>query len=107
MVLRNVCVLPRDYAVPQTKRPRLHSEDGSDMILLNVCILPHDYAVSQPRRPRFHPEDGGNMVLRNVCWCHDPDDRDLDLHRRENFKSRMAPCSEEGRLYYFQKDRSI
>jgi hypothetical protein len=37
----------------------------------------------------LRPEDGGSMVLRNciTTLCQNPEDRDLNLHRRENFKS--------------------
>jgi len=43
---------------------------------------------------RLHPEDGGSKILRNVVSYHNtgrrynPEDFDLNRHRRESLKTR-------------------
>jgi len=61
------------------------------MDLRNVDILAHNCTGSQHRS-----EDGCSKVLRNVGILpqHNTEDRGLNLHRRENLKSRMT------KLYY-------
>jgi hypothetical protein len=38
----------------------------------------------------LYSEDGGSKVLRDVgTWCHNPEDKNLNLHCCENLKSHI------------------
>jgi hypothetical protein len=64
-------------------------------------IVSEDLAVSIFR---LHPEDDGSMVLRNDgdlpqhYTVSEPEDLDLNLHRREGLKSRMIKTDHYAKL---------
>jgi hypothetical protein len=96
-----------------TREPPLHSSRKHE--LLPTSPPPHCFSVSywtmlsnkmRRFRSRFSglrqdtnvsevPEDGGSMELRNIGTYHNPDDLDLNLHRRQSPKTRIemrGPC---------------
>jgi hypothetical protein len=40
-------------------------------------------------RCEVNPEDGGSIVLRNDARCHNTENREVYLHRDDNFKRRI------------------